>query len=72
MLHQKDVLIIKRMVQDLLHIYKDSREPDEALDRLRDLVERAVGNPDIPLEVYEWSDTHFLRWAGSKHPHRKP
>lgn len=70
MLDQKEILVIKRMVADLLHIYKDSHEPDEALDRLRDLVERAVGNPDIPLEIYECSDAHFLRWAGSKHPHR--
>lgn len=64
-MHDKKILIIKRMVQDLLYLYKDSHEPDEALDRLRDLVERAAGNPDIPLEIYECSDAHFLRWVKS-------
>lgn len=70
MLHQKEILIIKRMVADLLHIYKGSPEPWEAMDRLRDLVERAFGNSDIPLEIYELSDDAFLRWVGSKYPHR--
>lgn len=59
-MHDKKILILKRMVADLLHIYKDSIEPMEAMDRIRDLVERAVGNPDIPLEFYEMSDMTFL------------
>lgn len=62
-MHDKKVLIVKRMVQDLLHLYGNGHEALEAMDRLRDLVERAVGNPDIPLEIYEFSDDGFLRWV---------
>ena len=62
-MHTKKVLIIKRMVGDLLSLYGDSMEPIEAIDRLRDLVERGIGNFDIPLEVYEWNDGAFLRYV---------
>jgi hypothetical protein len=65
-MHDKKILIVKRMVQDLLHLYGNGPEALEAMDRLRDLIERGVGNPDIPLEWYEFSDDAFLRWVRAR------
>jgi len=62
MIHMKKLLILKRMVQDLLHLHDldNPSKMDQAMDGIRDLVERATGCSDIPLEWYEWSDEGFI------------
>lgn len=58
----KKALILKRMVGDLLHLYSnDERIAMTAMDAIRDLVEREVGNNDIPLEFYEYNDAAFVK-----------
>lgn len=59
-LDQKKILILKRMVADLLHLYGGATAADTAMDGIRDLVEKETGNRDIPLEYYETGDTWFL------------
>jgi hypothetical protein len=64
MVHMKKLLILKQMVQDLLHLH-DLDSPSQmdqamAMDGIRNLVERATGCSDIPLEWYERSDEGFI------------
>jgi hypothetical protein len=60
------ILILKRMVADLLHLYGGAPSADGAMDGIRDLVEKETGNRDIPLEYYEASDDWFLRRVVSR------
>ena len=55
------VLILKRMVTGLLNLYLGSPESMEAMDGIRNLIEKEVGNRDIPLEYYEYKDDLFLK-----------
>jgi hypothetical protein len=57
----KKVLTLKKMVVDLLHLYKGETISDAAMDGIRDLVEKETGNKDIPLDYYEASDDRFLK-----------
>jgi len=61
MVDQDKILILKRMVADLLHLYGGAPAADTAMDGIRDLVEKETGNRDIPLEYYEATDAWFLR-----------
>ena len=67
--NMKDVLILKRMVQELYRMVNWSwqngligseEDLEQAMDHVRATVERVTGCNDIPLEWYEWNDEAFV------------
>jgi hypothetical protein len=68
--NMKDVICLKRMVFDLNRMVNWSwqngligseEDLEQAMDRVRDTVERVTGCRGIPLEWYEWTDESFVR-----------